>query len=118
MANWALVVGINKYQKLRSLSYAVRDAELMRDFLAGEAQFDQVFYFTDDSKTITAPDDSEQSTQPTYTNLTSFLYDFFEYPSLGDGDNFWFFFSGHGIRHEGKDYLIPCDGRPDMRDKR
>jgi len=117
MANWALVVGINKYQKLRSLSYAVRDAELMRDFLAGEAQFDQVFYFTDDSKTITAPDDSEQSTQPTYTNLTSFLYDFFEYPSLGDGDNFWFFFSGHGIRHEGKDYLIPCDGRPDMVEK-
>ncbi|MCL6754668.1 SUMF1/EgtB/PvdO family nonheme iron enzyme [Nostoc sp. CCCryo 231-06] len=32
---------------------------------------------------------------------------------MGAGDNFWFFFSGHGIRHDGRDYLIPCDGDPE-----
>ncbi|WP_199338464.1 SUMF1/EgtB/PvdO family nonheme iron enzyme [Nostoc sp. FACHB-133] len=29
------------------------------------------------------------------------------------GDNFWFFFSGHGMRHAGRDYLMPSDGDPE-----
>ncbi|MBW4543469.1 MAG: GUN4 domain-containing protein [Symplocastrum torsivum CPER-KK1] len=28
------------------------------------------------------------------------------------GDNFWFFFSGHGMRHANRDYLMPSDGDP------
>ncbi|MBW4678037.1 MAG: SUMF1/EgtB/PvdO family nonheme iron enzyme [Desmonostoc geniculatum HA4340-LM1] len=31
---------------------------------------------------------------------------------MGAGDNFWFFFSGHGMRHAERDYLMPLDGNP------
>ncbi len=118
MANWALVVGINSYQRLRSLRYAERDAQLMRDYFENEAGFEQVFYFADNSKAIEAPDGSLQETQPIYANLISFLHDFFEYdeerekPPLAAGDNLWFFFSGHGIRYLGEDYLVPSNGNP------
>ncbi|MEA5469769.1 caspase family protein [Spirulina sp. 06S082] len=112
MANHALIIGINEYQRLPSLRFALRDAALMRDFLADELGFEEVFYFTDDSPAIDAPDGSLQETQPTYSNLISFLHDFFEYSQLETGDNFWFFFSGHGIRENGQDYLMPCTGNP------
>ncbi len=112
MANWALVVGINEYQRLRSLDYAERDATLMRDFFQNEAGFEQIFFFSDHSPVFNAPDGSVQSTQPTYANLRSFLRDFFEAPQLQPGDNFWFFFSGHGVRHQDRDYLMPCDANP------
>ena len=110
--NWAFVIGINKYLRLRSLNYAVRDAELIRDFFWQEAGFEHVFYFSDNSPDLIAPDGSVQSTQPTYANLWSFLLDFFESPAMAEGDNFWFFFSGHGIRYQDRDYLMPCDGNP------
>ncbi len=112
MTNWALVIGINEYQRLRSLEYAERDAQLMRDFFQTEAGFEQVFYFSDNSPELVAADGSFQSTRPTYANLWSFLLDFFEEPYLKAGDNFWFFFSGHGIRHQDRDYLMPCDANP------
>jgi len=112
MANWALVIGINKYDRLRSLDYAERDAALMRDFFQNEARFEQIFYFSDTSPDFYAPDGSRQSTRPTYANLRSFLHDFFEEPYLKAGDNLWFFFSGHGIRHQDRDYLMPCDANP------
>jgi uncharacterized caspase-like protein len=112
MADWALVIGINKYDRLRSLDYAERDAELIRDFFQQEARFEQIFYFSDTSPDFYAPDGSRQSTRPTYANLRSFLRDFFEEPYLQAGDNFWFFFSGHGIRHQDRDYLMLCDANP------
>ena len=112
MANWALVIGINKYDRLRSLDYAKRDAELMQKFFQKEAKFEQIFYFSDTSPDFEAPDGSRQSTRPTYANLRSFLRDFFEESYLQAGDNFWFFFSGHGIRHQERDYLMPCDANP------
>ena len=40
------------------------------------------------------------------------MRDFFEESYLQAGDNFWFFFSGHGIRHQDRDYLMPCDANP------
>ncbi|NEQ70369.1 MAG: hypothetical protein F6K21_33730 [Symploca sp. SIO2D2] len=112
MADRALVIGINSYHRLRSLKYAERDAALMRDFFANEAKFEEIFYYSDNSPEFIAPDGSSQNTQPTYANLWSFLLDFFEEPELEPGDNFWFFFSGHGIRHQDRDYLMPCDVNP------
>lgn len=115
MANWALVIGINRYSRLKPLEYAVSDAEAMVNYFWEEAKFEQIFYFSDDSPDFTAPDGSTIETKPTYTNLWSFLNDFFEddqYPPLNSGDNFWFFFSGHGMRHEDRDYLLPSNANP------
>jgi uncharacterized caspase-like protein len=104
--NWAVVIGINEYEHLsRPLKYAKRDAELMRDFLCNEAGFEQVYHFSEDS--------SDKQLRPTRSNLMRLLHVRFEQPFLSAGDNFWFFFSGHGIRRNGCDYLMPADGFPE-----
>ncbi|MBU7587327.1 MAG: caspase family protein [Nostoc sp. TH1S01] len=121
MADWALVIGINNYQRLRSLKYAVDDAEEMLCFFE-KAGFDNIFYFSDKSDPIPSFSGTSQESKPTYTNLSSFLNDFFEFQEQEDlplqtGDNFWFFFSGHGIRKDGQDYLMPCDGNDRLIEK-
>lgn len=106
--NWAIVIGINQYRFLQPLKYAKRDAEAMHSFLIQEAKFDRIFLFTDDSPPI-----SGKSTEPFRANLLRVLRQIFEKPFMKDGDNFWFFFSGHGIPHNGQDYLMPLDGDPE-----
>ncbi|MCF4968959.1 SUMF1/EgtB/PvdO family nonheme iron enzyme [Nostoc sp. CMAA1605] len=106
--NLAIAIGVNQYDYLQPLNYAKRDAMLMQNFLRNEAGFEKVYFFSDDS-----PDVSGKSTRPTRTNLLRILRQLFDTPCLGAGDNFWFFFSGHGIRHAGRDYLMPSDGDPE-----
>ena len=104
--NWAFVIGINEYEHLqRPLKYAKRDAELMRDFLCNEAGFEKVYHFSEDS--------SEKQLLPTRSNVMRLLHVRFEQPFMSAGDNFWFFFSGHGVRQNGCDYLMPTDGFPE-----
>lgn len=106
--NWAIAIGINQYQFLQPLQYARQDAELVRDFLGQEAKFEQIYFFSDDS-----PDVKGESTRPHRANLLRVLRQMFETPFMQAGDNFWFFFSGHGMRHEERDYLMPADGDPE-----
>ncbi|PSB51875.1 peptidase C14, partial [filamentous cyanobacterium Phorm 6] len=104
--NWAVVIGINEYEHLqRPLKYAKRDAKLMRDFLYNEAGFEKVYHFSEDS--------SEKQLLPTRSNVMRLLHIMFELPFMSAGDNFWFFFSGHGVRQNGCDYLMPTDGFPE-----
>ena len=107
-SNWAIVIGINQYRFLQPLNYAKRDAEAMHSFLMQEAKFDRIFLFTDDSPAI-----SGKSTEPFRANLLRVLRQIFAAPFMKDGDNFWFFFSGHGIPHNGQDYLMLLDGDPE-----
>ena len=102
--NHAISIGINKYEFLIPLKYAKRDAELMQEFLRG-ASFEQVFLFSDDS-----PDFQGIPTRPSRNNLRRFLRQISNKPTMEAGDNLWFFFSGHGMQHDGRDYLMPCDG--------
>ncbi|WP_413175445.1 caspase family protein [Anabaena azotica] len=105
--NWAIAIGINRYEFLQPLNYAKRDAEVMQQFFANEAGFNRVLFFSDDS-----PDIDGKSTRPSLTNLLRIFRQMFETPFMTAGDNFWFFFSGHGIRYADRDYLMPCDGDP------
>ncbi|WP_414568090.1 SUMF1/EgtB/PvdO family nonheme iron enzyme [Nostoc sp. CCY 9925] len=106
--NWAIAIGINQYDYLQPLNYAKRDAQLMQQFLSNEAGFEKIYFFCDDS-----PDFEGKPTRPNRANLLRVLRQRFEKPFMGAGDNFWFFFSGHGIRHADRDYLMPCDGDPE-----
>ncbi|MEH2204827.1 MAG: SUMF1/EgtB/PvdO family nonheme iron enzyme [Nostoc sp.] len=106
--NWAIAIGINQYDYLQPLNYAKRDAQLMQEFLGNEAGFERIFFFSDDS-----PELAGKSTRPTRSNLLRVLRQLFDNPFMGAGDNFWFFFSGHGIRYADRDYLMPCDGDPE-----
>jgi uncharacterized caspase-like protein len=107
-SNWAIVIGVNQYRFLQPLKYAMRDAEAMNGFLIEEAKFDRIFLFTDDS-----PEIGGKPTEPFRANLLRVLRQIFVEPFMKDGDNFWFFFSGHGIPHNGQDYLMPLDGDPE-----
>jgi uncharacterized caspase-like protein len=109
--NWAIIIGINEYANLKSLKYAKRDAEAMRDWFEQEAKFDRVFLFTEDSPEI--PTNPPIKTQPTYGTLRGFLRRQFEKPLLKPEDNFWFFFAGHGRRYRDRDYLMLSDSDPD-----
>jgi formylglycine-generating enzyme required for sulfatase activity/uncharacterized caspase-like protein len=109
--NWAICIGINGYYNLQSLHYAKQDAESMRDFFISEGRFEQVYYFADDSPTIETPRGPMRS-DPTFANLKRFFRERFQQPFLNVGDNFWFFFAGHGELHEGHDYLMPLDVDP------
>ena len=109
--NWALVIGINEYNRLNftPLKYAKQDAERVKAFFEA-AGFERVFFFSDDSPRQALPNGTEIPTLATYGNLTAFLNRFFERKCLETGDNFWFFFAGHGERYHGEDYLMPMDG--------
>ena len=109
--NWAICIGVNQYNNLTPLKYAVGDAGQMQDFLRQELGFNKVYLFTDNSPAITDAGKPFAS-QPTYGNLRRFLRIRFDKPFLGAGDNLWFFFSGHGLRHGDRDYLMPTDGDP------
>ena len=110
--NWAICVGINQYRFLQDLTCAVNDAEKMHVWLKETAKFDQTYLFTDKSPEI---DDMSEPlpSQPTFTTLRRWLRKRFERPILSPSDSLWFFFSGHGVREQGQDYLLLTDSDPD-----
>jgi ABC-type branched-subunit amino acid transport system substrate-binding protein len=116
--NYAIVIGINKYERLSHLKYAKRDAEKMRDFFNDIANFDRVDFFSDDSPDIILRNGrSTTSSLPSLGNLHSYLEEWFDksFLKLAEGDNFWFFFAGHGFEIDNKDYLVPIDGNTSAR---
>jgi formylglycine-generating enzyme required for sulfatase activity/uncharacterized caspase-like protein len=111
--NWAIAIGINNYNNLKSLKYAQRDAEVMKAWFEGEAKFDRVLLFTENSPPI--PASQPIPTQPTYANFYGFLaaqFENIEKPLLNPEDNLWFFFAGHGRRYKDQDYLMFADSAP------
>jgi formylglycine-generating enzyme required for sulfatase activity/uncharacterized caspase-like protein len=112
--NWVLTIGINNYRNLQALRYAKQDAEaLQRFFLQDIACLpEQIYHFSDDAPAIAQDYGPSLDACPTYATLRRFLRVRFEHPFLGAGDNFWFFFAGHGCRYEDRDYLLPIDGDP------
>lgn len=102
--NWAIAIGVNQYDRLPSLKYAERDAQEMAAFWRSIGfEFVQLF-------------DSQQGDrlrQPTRANVIELLRQIAANRSLMAGDNFWFFFSGHGMLDaEGRDYLMPMEASP------
>ncbi len=97
--SWAIVVGINKYDKWPPLEYAVSDAQAVAKKL-GEIGFDEVIEILD----------KEATREHILTVLGS------ELPkNVGPEDRVLIFFAGHGQTEsllDGKEqgYIIPVDG--------
>ena len=110
--NWAIVIGVNEYSYLDSLKYAKIDAEAMYEWLQQEGGFNKqgLFLFTDNSPPI--PTDPPIPTTPSFGHLRTFFNIQFERQVLTNADNLWFFFSGHGNRGAGGDYLMLSDSNP------
>ena len=105
--NLAIVVGINEYERLNKLKYARHDALTVKTLLEERGEVSGTLLFTDNSEPIDG-----KPTRATHTNLRDLLISMFEVPFLHPEDNLWFFFSGHGLRYDQQDYLLPLDANP------
>ncbi len=110
--NWAICIGIDRYDNLQSLEYARRDAESLRDFFEKEVGFEKVYYFAEDAPSIQTDRGEPLRSTPTGNTLRRFLRVRFDQKFLKPSDNFWFFFAGHGKRERDRDYLMPLDADP------
>ncbi|MGK7930440.1 MAG: caspase family protein [Microcystaceae cyanobacterium] len=115
--NWAICIGINQYRFLKSLDCAVNDGDKMAEWLNNSQQFEKIYLFTDNSAPFTDMSEDFPS-QPMFTNVKSWIRERFNKDKnqqtsvLSPSDNLWFFFSGHGWRHQGQDYLLLSDSDP------
>ena len=108
MANyWAIAIGINQYQSFQPLIYAQRDAQMFRDFLVTDGGFeaDHCLLMTDGAS---APD---HMAYPSRGNIQARIVQICQ-QILRPGDLLWCFFSGYGVRFQGKDYLMTVDSDP------
>jgi formylglycine-generating enzyme required for sulfatase activity/uncharacterized caspase-like protein len=110
--NWAIAIGINGYDYMPKLQYAQQDAIALRAYFQQDLKFQQVYYFSDNSPPISQDYGPDLDSKPTFAALRRFLRIRFEQAFLSPGDNLWFFFAGHGARHEDRDYLMPIDADP------
>ncbi len=110
--NWAICIGIDRYDNLQSLQYAKHDAEALRDFFEKEAGFDKVYFFAEDAPPIQTDFGEPIRSTPSGGTLRRFLRIRFEQKFLKPSDNFWFFFAGHGRRERDRDYIMPIDADP------
>lgn len=96
--SWAVVIGINDYQKWPKLAYAISDAEAIVKRLK-RFDFDEIITILDD--------------QATQKNILRVLGDEL-YEKAGREDRVFIFFAGHGQTQDvpnGKiGYIIPVDG--------
>jgi uncharacterized caspase-like protein len=93
----AIVIGVNKYDNMPWLNYAVQDAKDIRDILEDKGNFN-VIYIADDS-----------NIEPTQKNITNFLQLALSNAEAGLLDTFIFYFAGHGFHMDGVNYLSPRD---------
>ncbi|MGM3306711.1 caspase family protein [Anabaena sp. WFMT] len=111
MANyWAIAIGINQYELFQPLSCAQADAEALHDFLLTEAGLlpQNCLLMTN-----TSPPIGEKTSYPTKDHILSLLEELAA-TSWQPEDHLWLFFSGYGVNHNDKDYLMPVAGNPDM----
>lgn len=105
-SSWAVVIGINDYQKWPKLQYATNDAQAMGQMLV------ERFGFAPDH-VITLKDGDA-----TRNRILSTFHDTFDNDALKKDDRVFVFFAGHGAtRHlsSGRDvgYIIPADASTD-----
>lgn len=110
--NWAICIGIDRYDNLQSLQYAKRDAEALRDFFDKDAGFERVYFFAEGAPPIPTDFGEPIHSAPSGGTLRRFLRVRFEQQFLKPSDNLWFFFAGHGRREHDRDYLMPMDADP------
>ena len=102
--SWALIIGIDKYDNVRELNYAVKDAESIRDILS--VSFD----FPVENITIL------KNKNATKQNILKSLSEITK--QSGERDRVLVFFAGHGDQEDLPEggqmgYLLPVDGNPD-----
>ena len=102
--SWAVIIGINEYEHVKPLNYAVQDAEAVKNLLISN------FNFSEENITILTDRDATLNTIRTKLFEVS--------TSINDGDRLLVYYAGHGETYNLKSggergYLIPVDGNLD-----
>lgn len=103
--SYAVVIGINDYQKWPKLQYAVQDAKAIRETLVNRFGFDNERVFT-----LT-------NGEATRNNILAVFHDKLAEAKLKKDDRIFVFFAGHGATRQlssGRNlgYIIPADSDP------
>jgi len=102
--SYALIIGIDKYENVQPLNYAVKDAETIQDILVN------TFDFPKDNVRLL------KNEEATLLNIKNSLAEISS--SAGENDRVLIYFAGHGDTYdlpEGGEmgYLLPIDGKKD-----
>ena len=103
--SWALIIGIDKYQNVQSLDYAVNDAKDIQNMLVGKFQFPK-----DNIRLLINEEATRASILQEFSNITK---------KAGTNDRVLIFFAGHGKTEDlpaGGEigYLLPVDANDDL----
>jgi len=100
---WAMLIGIDHYEYTQSLRYATNDVLALESALADYLVFPQenIFTFTDRSVMKT-----------NRSRILNELKTIGEKGRVKADDLFIFFYSGHGIQYEDRQYILPMDASP------
>jgi len=99
--SYALIIGIDKYENVRSLDYAVKDAEDIQSMLVDKFHFKE-----EDIVLLKNEEATKTSILQEFSNITK---------KAGDNDRVLIFFAGHGQTQDLPDggemgYLMPVNG--------
>lgn len=98
--HFALIIGINNYEYLSKLEYAVNDAKAVKEKLI------EKFQYKEENITILLDE------QATHQNIMEAYYDLVN--KTCNNDSVIIFFAGHGTTYpaiqKDKGFLVPCDG--------
>ena len=99
--SWAVIIGINEYEHVDKLNYAVQDAEAIKDLLISNFNFpkEHIIMLTDKEATL--------------DNIRTKLFEVAT--SVNESDRLLVYYAGHGETYDLKSggergYLIPVDG--------
>jgi hypothetical protein len=106
---WAICIGASKYQHLGELNFAAKDAvdfggALVKDYGYG-------------ASTVTVLADKDGFEAPTTSAINRAVDRVLSDPDLDRGDQFVFYFSGHGAGFKSGDYFLPTDAKIENREK-
>ncbi|MGH9822572.1 MAG: caspase family protein [Blastocatellia bacterium] len=104
---FALLVGINEYEAMCPLRFAVDDVLALKDVL--EKRLD----FSETNIVLLTDAISESDPVPQRAEILS-RFEQVASAKMGDEDTFLFQFSGHGFAVEKTSYLMPFDARPEL----
>jgi TolB-like protein len=99
--SYALIIGIDKYENVQNLNYAVKDAESIQDILVNTFNFSK-----DNVRLLKNEDATKQNILQAFSDITT---------KTEDRDRVLIYFAGHGETMDLPDggemgYLLPVDG--------
>ena len=102
--SYALIIGIDKYQNVQNLNYAVKDAESIQEILVNTFDFPK-----DNVRLLTNEDATKQNILQAFSAITT---------KAENKDRVLIYFAGHGDTYDLPDggemgYLLPVDGNND-----